>query len=105
VSSELHPRDNDDARCPQCGHVWVTHGSVPDANGCMLIMSSMAERAAMSAHADELRRQGVPPEVAGPRAYRELRHCGCLERPEPGSVWAGRLAHEAARQVELYGNV
>jgi hypothetical protein len=42
---------------------------------------------------------------AQPRAYRELRHCGCLERPEPGSVWAERLAHEAARQVELYGNV
>jgi hypothetical protein len=65
-------------RCPRCLHWWVSHG-VPgeDGYGCGMIESSMAERTAMAERDRELQRQGVPPEVAGPQAYRDLRHCGC----------------------------
>jgi hypothetical protein len=49
-----------------------------------------------------LQREGVPPEIAGPRAYRELRYCGGQERPAPGSEWETRLAREAAYQAEHY---
>jgi hypothetical protein len=89
-------------RCLQCLHWWVSHGSEPDPDGCGMIESSMAERTAMADHDRELRRQGVPPEVAGPRAYRELRYCRCLERPAPGSEWEKRLAREAAYQAQHY---
>ena len=65
-------------RCPRCLHWWVSHG-VPteDGYGCSVIESSLAERFEMSQRARELQRQGVPPDVAGPRAYRDLRYCGC----------------------------
>jgi hypothetical protein len=69
-----------------------------------MIESGMAERAAMEELDCQRQGQGVPPEVAGPQAYRDLRYCGCLERPKPGSEPAKRLAHEAARQRELYGH-
>jgi hypothetical protein len=94
---------DDDNRCPACRHFWVTNGSEPDPDGRGLIMSSMAERTAMAEEDRRLQREGVPPEVAGPRAYRDLRYCGCQERPAPGSEWDIRLACEAARQAELYG--
>ncbi len=84
-------------RCPRCLHWWVTHGSEADPDGCMSMESSMAERTAMAEEDRRLQREGVPPEVAGPQAYRDLRHCGCLERPAPGSEMAGRLAREAER--------
>jgi hypothetical protein len=90
-------------RCPQCLHWWVSHGSVADSDGCGMIESSMAERTAMAEEDRRLQREGVPPEVAGPQAYRELRHCGCQERPAPGSEWDKRLAREAAYQAEHYG--
>ena len=48
-----------------------------DDYGCALITSSMAERIAMADQDRALQRQGVPPKAAGPRAYRDLRHCGC----------------------------
>jgi hypothetical protein len=63
----------------------------------MVLLSGMAERTAMAEEDRRLQREGVPPEIAGPRAYRDLRHCSCLERPEPGSVWNERLAREANR--------
>jgi hypothetical protein len=85
------PDADSENRCPKCHHSWVTHGSEPDTDGCWLIMSSMAERTAMAEEDRRLQRQGVPPEAAGPRAYRNLRHCGCLERPPPGSEWDKRL--------------
>jgi hypothetical protein len=93
---------DDENRCPTCHHFWVTHGSEPDPTGCGLIMSGMAERTAMAEEDRRLQREGVPPEVAGPRAYRAMRYCGCQERPAPGSEWEKRLAREAARQTELY---
>ncbi len=43
----------------------------------MVIESSAAERWEMSQRDRELQRQDVPPEVAGPQAYRDLRYCGC----------------------------
>ena len=89
-------------RCRQCLHWWVSHGAEPDPAGCGMIESSMAERSAMADYDRELRRQGVPPEVAGPRAYSELRYCGCQERPAPGSEWEKRLAREAER-LRAYG--
>jgi hypothetical protein len=66
------------ARCPRCLHWWVSHG-VPgeDGYGCGMIESSMAERTAMAERDREFQRQGVPPEAAGPQAYRDLRYCGC----------------------------
>lgn len=89
------PDDDSKSRCPQCLHWWVSHG-VPaeDDYGCAIIESSMAERDAMSKHARELERQGVPAEVAGPQAYRELRYCGCKYRegnavtPRQVRIWS-----------------
>jgi len=68
----------DNTRCPKCGHWFVTHG-VPteDDYACTAIMSTATERWEMSKRDAELRRQGVPPEVAGPRGYRDLRFCDC----------------------------
>ena len=65
-------------RCPKCLHWWVSHG-VPteDGYGCSVIKTSATERWEMSQRARELERQGVPPEVAGPQAYRDVRFCGC----------------------------
>jgi hypothetical protein len=83
-------------RCPRCMHWWVSHGSEPDPDGCGMIMSGMAEEDR------RLQLAGVPPEVAGPQAYRDLRDCGCLERPAPGSEWEKRLAREAAYQAQHY---
>jgi len=91
-----------ESRCPKCLHWWVSHGSEPDPDGCGMLMSGMAERTAMAEEDRRLQREGVPPEVAGPRAYRDLRHCGCQERPGPGSDWEKRLAREAAYQAEHY---
>jgi hypothetical protein len=100
----VHWEDLDDRedRCRQCLHWWVSHGSVADEDGCMVLLSSMAERTAMAEEDRRLLREGVPPEVAGPRAYRELRHCGCQERPASGSEWDKRLAREAAYQAQHY---
>jgi len=65
-------------RCPQCLHWWVSHGvSGEDGYSCSMIESSMAERTAMAERDREFQRQGVPPEMAGPQAYRDLRYCGC----------------------------
>jgi len=89
-------------RCPQCLHWWVSHGAEADSDGCMMLLSSMAERTAMADEDRRLQREGVPPEFAGPRAYRDLRHCGCQERPAPGSEWEKRLAREAAYQAQHY---
>jgi hypothetical protein len=96
---DLHDRPD---RCPGCLHWWVSHGAEADPDGCMVLLSSMAERTAMAEEDRRLKREGVPPEVAGPRAYRDLRHCGCQERPAPGSEWEKRLAREAAYQAEHY---
>lgn len=70
--------DDREYRCPQCLHWWVSHG-VPteDSYGCSVIESSADDRWQMSQRALDLQRQGVPPDVAGPQAYRELRYCGC----------------------------
>jgi hypothetical protein len=43
----------------------------------MMIESSMAERAAMAERDRELQRQGVPSEVAGPRAGRPQQAAYC----------------------------
>jgi hypothetical protein len=69
----------EDHRCPQCLHWWVTHG-VPGERGygCTVIESSMAERQAMSDIDRQLQHQGVSPEEARRRAYRELRYCDCM---------------------------
>src|SRR6266566_5235610 len=56
--------------------------------GYLMMESSMAERSAMAEHDRELQRQGMPPEASGPMAYRDLRYCGCQERPKPGSTIA-----------------
>ncbi len=96
-SSRWEDLDDREDRCPRCLHWWVTHGAEPDAEGCLSIESSMTERQAMADRERELQRQGVPPEVAGPQAYRGVRFCGCQERPQPGSEWADRLAREAKR--------
>jgi hypothetical protein len=48
-----------------------------DGYGCSMITSSATERWEMRRHALALQLLGVPPEVAGPQAYRELRYCGC----------------------------
>jgi len=101
LRGELHNRGST-GRCPQCLHGWTSHGAEPDPDGCGMILSSMAERTAMAEEDGRLKREGVPPEVAGPRAYGELRHCGCQERPAPGSEWEKRLAREAAYQAEHY---
>ena len=65
-------------RCPMCLHWWVSHG-VPteDDYECSVIESSATERFEMSQRARELERQGVALELAGPRAYGDLRFCGC----------------------------
>ena len=91
-----------EGRCPRCLHWWVSHASEPDSDGCGMIMSGMAERTAMAEEDRRLQLAGVPPEVAGPEAYGDLRHCGCLERPTPGSEWEKRLAREEAYQAQHY---
>ena len=94
--------DDREDRCPKCMHWWVSHGSEPDPDGCMVFLTGMAERTAMAEEDRRLQLAGVPPEVAGPQAYGDLRHCGCLERPTPGSEWEKRLAREAAYQAQHY---
>jgi hypothetical protein len=42
-----------------------------------MIESSMTKRAAMAEMDRQLPRQGVPPEIAGPRAYRNFSTCDC----------------------------
>jgi hypothetical protein len=110
VSSELHTRDKDDARCPQCSHLWVTHGSVPDANGsvpdangCMLIMSSVAARAAMFS---PRRRTQAPGRATGIGRPARLPRSASLRLPRAARArhkWDKRLVREDARQRELYG--
>jgi hypothetical protein len=83
-------------------HWWTNHDLEPGGDGCSMIESSMSERSAMAEHDRELQRQGVPPEVSGPRAYHDLRYCGCLDRPTPGSTIAVNMAREAAYQAKHY---
>jgi hypothetical protein len=76
ASQPSHWEDLEDreGRCPQCLHWFVSHGVPGEPGyGCLVIESSAAERWEMSQRDRELRRQGVPPEVAGPQAYRDLR--------------------------------
>jgi hypothetical protein len=87
-------------RCPVCLHWWTNHGLEPGGEGCQMMESSMAERSAMAEHDRELQRQGMPPEASGPMAYRDLRYCGCRERPKPGSTIAVNLEREAAYQAK-----